>query len=302
VKARNRSILQALLVVFLWSTSWVFIKFGLKQISPLTFAGLRYSVAFMVLLIVLILQRKQLGKIVIARRTWLLLLLLAVLLYAGAQGGQFVALAYMPSITVNLLFSFSSVIVAMIGAAWLGEKLTWLQWTGLALTLAGSWVYFFPVSIPHAQLIGLVAALMALLSNSISTVLGRDLNRSNQLSPLLVTLIPMGIGSGIMLAAGVSIEGMPHIDLKGWAIILWLAVVNTAFAFTLWNHTLRTLTAIESSIINGTMMIWIPLLAVLVLGETLTTQQVLGLVVTAIGAWIVQYRASRKPLKVADGG
>jgi len=302
VKPHNKSILQALLVVFLWSTSWVFIKFGLKQISPLTFAGLRYSFAFFVLLGVLILQRKQLGKIVISRRTWLLLLLLAALLYAGAQGGQFIALAYMPSTSVNLLFSFSSVIVAIIGAAWLGERLTWHQWIGLALTLAGSWVYFFPASIPHGQMIGLIAALIALLSNSISTVVGRDINRSNQLSPLLVSLIPMGIGSGILLAVGVSIEGIPHIDLKGWVIILWLAVVNTAFAFTLWNHTLRTLTAIESSIINSTMMIWIPLLAVLILRETLTTRQVLGLVVTAVGAWIVQFRAYRKPLKVSGGG
>jgi len=33
-----RAVLQALFVTFLWSTSWVLIKLGLKDIPPLTFA------------------------------------------------------------------------------------------------------------------------------------------------------------------------------------------------------------------------------------------------------------------------
>ncbi len=42
--------MQALLVTFLWSTSWVLIKLGLRASLPaLTFAGLRYSLAFLCL-------------------------------------------------------------------------------------------------------------------------------------------------------------------------------------------------------------------------------------------------------------
>ncbi|HXV99759.1 MAG TPA: EamA family transporter, partial [Anaerolineae bacterium] len=48
--AHLKTILQALLVTFLWSTSWVLIKFGLRDIPALTFAGLRYSLAFLCLL------------------------------------------------------------------------------------------------------------------------------------------------------------------------------------------------------------------------------------------------------------
>jgi len=53
--------------------------------------------------------------------------------------------------------------------------------------------------------------------------------------------------------------------------------VNTAFAFTLWNHTLRTLAAVESSIINSTMLIQIAALAWLFLGEPLTRQKIVGI-------------------------
>lgn len=44
------AILQALFVTFLWSTSWVLIKFGLVDIPALTFAGLRYGLAWLCLL------------------------------------------------------------------------------------------------------------------------------------------------------------------------------------------------------------------------------------------------------------
>jgi drug/metabolite transporter (DMT)-like permease len=44
------AVLQALLVTLLWSTSWVLVKFGLADIPALTFAGLRYTVAFLCLL------------------------------------------------------------------------------------------------------------------------------------------------------------------------------------------------------------------------------------------------------------
>jgi drug/metabolite transporter (DMT)-like permease len=73
-------------------------------------------------------------------------------------------------------------------------------------------------------------------------------------------------------------------------MILWLAVVNSAFAFTLWNRTLRTLSAVESSIINNTMLFQIATLAWVFLGETLTWKEVLGMVVAAVGTLAVQLR------------
>lgn len=35
------AVFQALFVVFLWATSWVFVKIGLQDIPPVTFAGWR---------------------------------------------------------------------------------------------------------------------------------------------------------------------------------------------------------------------------------------------------------------------
>jgi drug/metabolite transporter (DMT)-like permease len=92
----------------------------------------------------------------------------------------------------------------------------------------------------------------------------------------------------VLLAVGLALEGFPAVSLTGWLIIGWLALVNTALAFTIWNHTLRTLTAVESSVVNNTMTIQIAVLAIVFLAEKLGPLQLVGLLLAAGGAAVVQ--------------
>ena len=89
-------------MVFLWATSWVLIKIGLEDIPALTFAGLRYAVAFVCLLPVAI-SRHATSLRRVPRRAWLRLAALGLLLHAVTQGASFVALSLLPAVTVNLL-------------------------------------------------------------------------------------------------------------------------------------------------------------------------------------------------------
>ena len=109
-----------------------------------------------------------------------------------------------------------------------------------------------------------------------------------------VLLLSMGIGSIFLLAIGFYQSGVPTISFNNWLFLLWLAIINTAFAFTLWNKTLQSLTAMESSIINGTMLIQIAILAWIFLGESITLQEGIGMTIAAIGAVIVQYKRQRR--------
>ena len=299
MNSRSVSILQALFVVFLWATSWVFIKIGLNEIPPIIFAGLRYFLAFVVLFVVLLLSDAKNEFLVLPQKMWWQLLILGLLFYAGTQGAIFVALAYLPAITVNLLWSFSSVAVGILGIAWLSEKPTLFQWGGIVLAVIGACIYFYPVTVPKAQLFGVLIAVIGVLTNAVSSMMGRDINRSSKYPPLIVTGVSMGAGSIALLATSLFVEDIPVINFENWAIIIWLAVVNTAFAFTLWNHTLRALTAMESSVINGTMLIWIPIFAVIFLGESITGKEIIGLIAAGIGTLIVQIHRFPKIKKVA---
>ncbi|HUG49296.1 MAG TPA: DMT family transporter, partial [Candidatus Limnocylindria bacterium] len=84
------------------------------------------------------------------------------------------------------------------------------------------------------------------------------------------------------------LEGLPPLTGEAWLIIGWLAVVNTALAFTLWNQSLRTLTAVESSVINNLMLVQIAVLAWVILGETLSAVEIAGLALALAGILAVQ--------------
>lgn len=100
----------------------------------------------------------------------------------------------------------------------------------------------------------------------------------------------MGSGALLLLGAGLLSEPFPTLTAQDWLIIIWLAAINTALAFTLWNHTLRTLSAAQSSVINNTMLIQIAILAWFFLGEQLNIIQVAGLLLAAAGTLLVQQR------------
>jgi drug/metabolite transporter (DMT)-like permease len=288
-----RAVLQALLVTFLWSTSWVLIKFGLVDIPALTFAGLRYGLAFLCLLPFAV---RPVHLITLRRLTvqgWLRLASLGLIFYAITQGAQFLGLAYLPAATVNLLLSFTTVVVSLIGIFLLAEWPTGSQWVGVGLYLLGALIYFYPADVPTSQVFGLMVVIVGVLANAGSAILGRQVNRVGDVSPLLVTLVSMGVGSVALLSAGICVQGFPSLSMVNWAIIGWLAVVNTAFAFTLWNLTLRTLSAMESSLINNAMLIQIPILAWLFLGEAITWQEGIGLMLAGIGIVLVQLQGRR---------
>jgi drug/metabolite transporter (DMT)-like permease len=284
----TRAVLQALLVTFLWSTSWVIIKFGLKDLPPLTFAGLRYTLAFLCLLPFALRKLRKESLKPLAPADWGRLVLLGIFFYSVTQGAQVFGLAALPAVTVSVLLNFTSPLVAFLGILILSERPSRLQWAGVALFLVGMLTYFYPVIFPANQVLGLVVVLAGVLANSLAGILGRSINRSRVFSPLLVTVISMGIGAPILLVAGILLQGWVELSLASILMIAWLAVVNTAFAFTLWNRTLQDLSAIESTIINGTMLVQIAILAVLFLDETLSIRQVSGMVLVGVGAVLVQ--------------
>jgi drug/metabolite transporter (DMT)-like permease len=180
------------------------------------------------------------------------------------------------------------VLVALLGLVFLGERPGPWQWLGVAIAVFGAGIYFYPVVFPADQVLGLVIVGLGMLFNAFSALVGRRINRQANLSPRLVTTVSMGVGAAILLSVGIPLQGIPRLTATGWFIVVWLAVVNTAMAFTLWNLTLRTLTAVESSVINNTMSIQIPILAVLFLGERPDLKGWIGLALTAFGTLAVQ--------------
>ena len=195
--------------------------------------------------------------------------------------------------TVSLMLNFTPLVVAVMGIFILSEKPTSLQWIGAGMFILGIVIYFYPVVFSDNQALGLVVMAIGIVANALAAVIGRDINRSGKHSPLVITVISMGIGAFILLIAGIAFQGLPGVSFINTLYLLWLAVINTAFAFTIWNLTLRTLTAMESSIINGTMLIQIAILAWIFIDEPISLQEGAGMLAAGCGAVLVQIRKKK---------
>jgi drug/metabolite transporter (DMT)-like permease len=175
------------------------------------------------------------------------------------------------------------------------------QCIGVLVNIAGVVFYFHPVSFPAEQIVVLIVMLVGVFANAGASILGRRINRENDIPALVVTTISMGVGAVVLLVTGISTERSPCLERIHWAIIGWLAVVNTALAFTLWNRTLRVLPAVESSIINNTMRVQVAVLSWRFLDESLGWREIVGIVLAGLGTLLVQIRRP-KGLNQASGG
>jgi len=295
----RHAVFEALFVTFLWSTSWILMKVGLREVPALTFAGLRYATAWLVLLPVAWNVRGEVRAL--SRRDWGWLAALGLVFYALTQGGVFLSLAHLDAVTLSLVLGFTPVLVAAAGVFTLKERPAGAQWVGLALAAGGAVLCFLPMT-TRGSAVGVTLAGLTLCANAVASLLGRAVNRRHTASPIVVTTISMGVGAVLLLSAGLASEGLPKLSPMGWGIVVWLAVVNTAVAFTLWNRALRVLSAAESSAINNTMMIQIAVLAWLFLGETLDALKIVGLLVVAAGTTLIQFRSAKPPRRTAEPG
>lgn len=290
---RTKAILQALLVTMLWSSSWILIKFTISDIPPLTFAGLRYGFASLFLLPGLLKNRTAIRNL--TKQNWQQLILLGIVFYTFTQGGQFITLKYLPTVTFSLLLNFSAIFIAIFGIFLLHEKPSLFQWAGIAVFILGVLLYFTPNPDLQGEWIGYFFAGFTVLANALAALLGRMVNRHGKLPASVTTGVSMSIGAVFLLLAGLTSESFPTLSITNWIVILSLAAVNTAFAFTLWNKSLQVLSAVESGVLNNSMLVQIALLSWIFLRDALSIRDWISLLIATAGMVMVNLRKNPKP-------
>ncbi len=282
-----RAVATAVFVTVLWSSSWVLIRIGLddEDLEPLTFAGLRYALAALVLgtLVAASSPRRSEARSLDAS-TRRRLVVLGLVFVTVTQGAQFVAIDSQPASTTSLMLAPTALGVAIVSSRLIGESVRPWQVVGTLMIVVGAAIYF--AGDLGATTVGMIAATVGLLANVAGALLGRSVNRTGALSPVVVTATSMAVGSSVLLTIGVAVEGWPTLTFRSAVILAWLAVVNTAAAFTLWNRSLRELSALESATINNTMLIQIALLAWVFLGEAPGLIGGLGILIVSAGAFV----------------
>jgi drug/metabolite transporter (DMT)-like permease len=157
-----------LIFVFLWSTGFIGAKYGLPYIEPFTFLTVR--MACVVALHILLVwasgarwpDRREAGHSVVA----------GLLVHGLYLGGVFTAIAQgVPAGISALIPGLQPILTSTIANRWLGEKVSALQWFGLALGLAGvALVLHDRTLVGSGSALGWVASFLSLVGITLGTL------------------------------------------------------------------------------------------------------------------------------------
>jgi drug/metabolite transporter (DMT)-like permease len=275
-----------LILCLIWGTTWFFIKFGLEDLPPITFASARFTLALFILAIIIFFQKIPLPK---TKRDWKLLALTGVLQFSINYSLVFWSEQYISSGLAAVLQAMISVFGLVL--AWIhlpNEKITWLKFASVMLGIGGVAVIFIEQLQINSFMAfaGCAAIVVGAYAAAHASILVKAFG--GNLHPASLLFGQMICGILPIIIYGVSVEGNPfllHWTWKAVISVLYLTIFGTIAAF--WLYYLL-LSKIES---NKAMMISLvtPLIAVIVgnllLGERLPPQTFFGglLILASIG-------------------
>lgn len=296
-RARILAALQALVVCFVWSTSFIITKQLYRDgIGPVTLTGLRYTLAGLALLPLWLWRRRRTCPDPRPPRLRLRVLAgLGLAGYAVNPLGYTIALGVMPASWVGVVLGVNNTLqVLLFSALLLRERPTSIQLAAIVVATFGTVAFHVPGGVPvHSLLLPTLAMLLSGVGYALWVVGNRSVLRR---TGTLALVCPSMLAGGLpVLAVGIGIDGPPRLPVSGWSMMLVLAVINTSAAFLAWTHTQRVLATHESAAINNTMTIQVALLAFFLLNESLTVWQWALIGVVAGATLIVQATGARTP-------
>lgn len=221
-------LLLAVAVMAVWGSNFVVIKVALADLPPLTLAALRFTAV--VLPAVFFLKRPA--------ASWANLAAYGVLIGAGQFGALFIALRTDVTPGLASLIMQTQVFFTIGLSMWLtGERLKAVQVVALLLAVAG-----LGVILRHTDgsitTLGLALLLVAALSWSGGNMVSRTAGKVDMLAYVvwssLFAVPPLFALAFIFEGPSAMLGGIRNADLATWAAVVWQAVGNAMFGYSVW--------------------------------------------------------------------
>ena len=290
-----KSRLVWLLLCCIWGSTWLFIKLGLKDLPPLTFAGIRFVIAAIILFSLIALRRVPFPT---NRRDLLLLAVTGILSFSLNYGLVFWGEQYISSGLAALLQSTLPAFGLIIAHYYLpGERMTLPRIAGVLLGVLGVGVIFsnqLQVSGPRA-LWGSAALVLSAFCAAYANVLVKTYGLN--LQPSVLAAGQMLFGLVPLLLIGIPLEGNPlkyHWTPVAVFSLFYLAIVGTVIAFVLYYWLLHNMDVTKTMLIALVTPVVAVVLGMLVLKEELNWRTLFGGAMIMLGIGLIVVRRGRK--------
>jgi len=277
------------LFVLLWSTGFIGAKYGLPYVEPLTFLGVR------MIFVVIILA----GMALLVGARWPRYTAIGHSIVAGSLvhgtylGGVFIAISHgVPAGISALIPGLQPVLTSTIADRFMGEKVTPLQWLGLALGLVGVLLVLHNRSLVGGSWLGWTASLFSLLGITFGTLYQKrycgdiDWRTGN---------LVQYVAAGVLFWIGAFAFETREIHWTGEFIfaLSWLVLVLSIGTVTLMYWLIRRSAATGFASLFYLVPAVTAVFAFLLFGERLDELSISGIVICAIGVFLANRGAAR---------
>lgn len=284
-----------LLLCAIWGSTWLFIKLGLRDLPPISFAGIRFVIASLILFTIVFTRRRPWPR---ARRDWALIAATGVMAFGLNYGLLFWGEQHVSSGLAALLQTTIPAFGLLIAHVHLpGERLTIAKVCGVVLGIAGVGVIFsnqLTTAGPLA-LWGSAAIVAGAFAVAYSNVLIKS--RGGHLDPALLAAGQMLFGLVPLLVVGILTEGSPlrfHWTPLAIISLFYLVLVGSVVAFMLFYWLVRNMDVTKTMLIALVTPLVAVILGMIVLDERLSWRTVLGGACIMLGIGLIVLRKIRE--------
>jgi len=293
----------ALLVVVnaMWAAQYPAYKTASGQMGPITVSAWTFFLAGAILLPFLLKERssRTLENSATRRpwvkRDWIGFIVIGI--FGLVPASAFLAWGTERSTASNAALIYLTVPIqtALLASVILGERMTWIRWLSLGVSLAG--VLLLSRSDLRQQalartefLAGNVLVLLACTSSSFYNVYSKDLLRRFTALEVLVYGYAMALALSVLLllwAEPLSWSAVRGYTAATWLSVFVLSVFSWGLAMVLWMFVLRKIDVTQASVSIYLLPFLGVLMSALTLHERITVSMLIGGAMTLAGALII---------------
>ncbi|MFC7187837.1 DMT family transporter [Halorubrum yunnanense] len=290
---RYRDVVLFFTLATLWGGSFVAIEVGLNYYPPILYAAFRFDVAALVLVSYVLLTES--GPLPRTRGDLAAICFSGGLSVAANNSLLFVGQQYTTSGIASITYSLVPIATAAVAAAWIGgSDLDARGVLGVVLAFVGVGLVAQP---DPANLAGGVTIGVGLISVGVLAVaVGSVGLRTVETSFSSIALTGWAMLFGALLIHGLSVglgetQQAPVADLPAVASLLFLGVLSSAVAYTIYFTLLDRLGAFEINLVSYVVPVVATVAGAVLLSEPVTPLTVVGFAVIVVGFGLLKRHA-----------
>jgi len=292
---RTTAYLLLLIVSVIWGAASPVVKHTLQWFNPWLFLTYRFAISTIIALPYLSVTRVKFPKK--PQDLWLLLLTC----FVSAPLSLFLFFAALNKTTAlsgSLISALGPLILIVGGVFFFHERISKNEKIGIAIAVMGTLVTIIG-PLDFGKLEGNAIMLLAVITDMIGALLSKEAVRK-RISVTLIAQFQFVIGLIIFLPVLLLRQTPTDIfvtlttaPLEAHLGVFYMAIISGTIAYTIRIIAVKSIEISEAALFNYLSPLWAAILAVLWLGETITTSYIIGGIILSIGVIISEYRQHR---------